>query len=330
MRRLVSAAGLLLVAGCGYVGDPQPPALNIPERIGNLRGVQRAGAILVSFTPSFMSTERLVLKRLAEIDLRIGAIEKGREFDLNEWASSATRVPAPEPKGEETEVRIPADTWRGREVVIAVRALGPTGRAAAWSNLVTMQVVEPLSPPPAVDAEPAPDGIRLRWRAETTPVGAQWRVWRFREGGTETALLGKTDRPAFTDGAVQYGARYTYAVQTVLQAGPIEAESEISRTVTVSHEDVFPPPAPTGLTALGGVNAVELSWDRSPDSGVKGYQVWRAEDGGGFARHGELAAGPSFSDSKIVSRRKYRYAVTAVDEKGNESPPSEPVEIAAP
>lgn len=330
MRRHFLAAGLLLLAGCGYVGEPLPPALNIPEKIEDLRGVQRGGAILLSFTPPLLSTERLVLKRLKEIDLRAGAIPQGREFDLNEWAASAQKIPVPEPAGESIDLEFPAQPWLGREIVIAVRTVGPTGRPSAWSNLLILHVVDPLSPPPAIDAEPAPGGIRLRWQPDPPRPGAAWRVWRQKEGAAQPALLAKTDRPEFFDPAVDYGARYTYAVQTVLPAGPLEAESDVSRSVTVTYEDVFPPAIPTGLTAIAGVNAVELSWERSPEPDLQGYRVWRAENGGPFSRVGDLTPAPSFTDSTAVSGRKYRYAVSAIDLKGNESKPSEPVEIIAP
>ena len=42
MRRwLVAAAAAALLAGCGYIGDPLPPLLNIPARVTDLTAVQR-------------------------------------------------------------------------------------------------------------------------------------------------------------------------------------------------------------------------------------------------------------------------------------------------
>jgi hypothetical protein len=330
MRRLISAAGFLLAAGCGYVGEPLPPALNIPEKIEDLRGVQRGDRILVSFTPRLTSTEQLVLKRLREIDLRIGEIEKGKEFDLNRWAERARKIPAPSSKAETIEVEIPATEWRGKEMVIAVRAVGPTGRPSAWSNLLVMHAIEPLTPPPSLDAEPQPDGIQLRWDAGPPREGSSWRVWRAKGDGAEAALAGKTEQPSFKDAGVAFGERVTYAVQRVVQAGPLEAESEVSRAVTVTYDDVFAPAVPTGLTAIAGVNSVELSWERNPESDLKAYQVWRAEAGSEYERYGEPLAAPSLSDKKVESGKTYRYAVSAIDEKGNESKPCAPVEIVAP
>ena len=42
------ALAALLYAGCGYVGDPQPPALHIPRRVTDLRAFQHAGQVIVA------------------------------------------------------------------------------------------------------------------------------------------------------------------------------------------------------------------------------------------------------------------------------------------
>ena len=59
----------------------------------------------------------------------------------------------------------------------------------------------------------------------------------------------------------------------------------------------------------------------------KGYNVYRSTDGGPFEKIAEAEVpAPSFSDSKIEPGKKYTYAVSAVDLKGNESPCSTPAE----
>ena len=47
----------LLVTGCGYVGDPLPPALNIPVPVADLNAVQRGDQIIIQFTVPQMTTE---------------------------------------------------------------------------------------------------------------------------------------------------------------------------------------------------------------------------------------------------------------------------------
>jgi fibronectin type 3 domain-containing protein len=58
--------------------------------------------------------------------------------------------------------------------------------------------------------------------------------------------------------------------------------------------------------------------------------VYRSADGQPPARLGELVTTPAYSDRVVQSGKRYRYEVTAVDQKGNESARSAPVEATAP
>jgi hypothetical protein len=67
---LLAAAAL---CGCGYIGDPLPPALNIPAPVTDLRAMQFGDDILIQFTPPQMTTENLPLSAIRRVELRIGA-----------------------------------------------------------------------------------------------------------------------------------------------------------------------------------------------------------------------------------------------------------------
>ena len=81
---------------------------------------------------------------------------------------------------------------------------------------------------------------------------------------------------------------------------------------------------------LAGTGSIELSWDSNTESDLKGYAVYRAAGDGDFERTGELVAAPSFSDRRVESGKRYRYLVTALDLRGNESTRSEVKEIIMP
>ena len=49
-----------------------PPALNIPEKVTDLRAVQRGGKIVIDYTVPALTTERLPVKHLGPPDLQIG------------------------------------------------------------------------------------------------------------------------------------------------------------------------------------------------------------------------------------------------------------------
>jgi penicillin-binding protein len=107
-------------------------------------------------------------------------------------------------------------------------------------------------------------------------------------------------------------------------------ESDVAGPATVTPKDEFPPAPPAGLAVSVSGDSIELSWQRNMESDFKEYRVYRSMEDGPFER---LAAGleaPGYSDRKLLSGKRYRYRVTAVDQSVNESDPSSIVEAVAP
>jgi hypothetical protein len=319
----VLACGL---AGCGYPGDPLPPALNIPERITDLRALQRGARLIVSLTAPVSTTDKLILKRLPAIELFAGPAPAG-DFNADAWAATAelvTREPGDEPA---LTIELPAPKWAGREVVLGARAIGPTGRRSAWSNLVVVPVLAPLAPPQGLRASATPEGVQLEWDAGGASL---WRVFRQAPGEESYVLLGRAASPSWLDRTASFGQRYTYQLQAAAPAGELEAESEPGEPLIIEPRDTFPPAAPAGFTAIAGVNSIELAWERSPEPDFSAYQLFRAEADAPLAPFGDPLSALSFSDTNIVSGRRYRYALAARDHAGNLSPLTAPIEITAP
>jgi chitodextrinase len=89
-------------------------------------------------------------------------------------------------------------------------------------------------------------------------------------------------------------------------------------------DDAAAPSKPSGLTAKpqSSPRRVKLSWSASTDDvGVTGYRVYR--EGVVIATVGFT----NYTDSAVASRTKYRYAVSALDAVGNESPLSSTVKV---
>jgi len=318
--RILSPVLGLALAGCGYVGEPLPPSLGIPERIHDLSVIERGEKLVVRLTVPAATTDGMLLRRLERVEARVGTWD-GASFDPERWAAQArgieNSVTAPGPMSLETSAR----EWVGREVIVAARAWGPKGRASEWSNLVIFQVTAPLTRPAGVKAEAVAEGVRLTWEG---PPGAAFRVLR------DQAELAMAEASPYVDAAAVYGKSYQYAVQAVRKSGGSVAESEVSESVSITPEDRFPPAAPAGLAAVAGVQSIALSWERNTESDLRGYYLYRSVEGGPFERVGELLDAPAASDRGIEPGRRYRYAVTAVDQKGNESARSAVVEVVAP
>jgi hypothetical protein len=340
---LSALVGAALLAGCGYPGEPLPPALNRPVRVADLTAVQRGAKVYVQFTVPSVTTENLPLRGKPDIELRLGpAAAEG--FSLPAWEKSSERVPDAEihldsqpispvsrkKKGnappQPTErynasAQLDASKFYGKTVLIGVRVHGSKGQDVGWSRLESVQLVPALPVPEALSASNAPDAIRLDWHA----AAPEYRV--FRKGPTDTAFrqIGTSDKPFYIDSTIEYGKTYDYLVQSVEKTGERYAESEPSAGITFKPVDTFPPAIPTGLTAVPGSRTIELVWDRNAEKDFASYTV--ARDGKKIA---EGLSSPSFSDRDVKPGTRYRYQISATDTAGNSSPLSASVETVIP
>ena len=137
--------------------------------------------------------------------------------------------------------------------------------------------------------------------------------------------------PEWTDSGTEFGKRYTYLVQSIVTVGDRkQAESDLSDEATIVPRDIFPPAAPKGVQASIAPNSIELNWERNTEEDLNGYRVYRAEGNGAMEKVGDVSVVPSYSDRKVEHGKTYRYAISAIDQAGNESPRSAPVDVAMP
>ena len=323
LAALLAAAVCVFFAGCGSVGEPLYPALNIPMQVSDLVAVERGDRIAIYFTIPPLTTEGLVVRAIGSVDLRVGVNPSGG-FNVDQWAAAAKRIdfPAPSQPGPQ-QATVPVQEFIGKEVVVAVRAGNTRGRMSAWSNVYTVAIEQPLIKPADFKAEGSPQGVRLTWNA---PNENSFRVFRKTDQEREPSMLATADKPEYVDASTEYGKAYEYYVQAVHD----KTESDVAGPAAITPKDEFPPAVPTGLTVSAGVGAIELAWERNTEPDLKEYRVYRADDNGPFVQIAEGLEGPSYSDRKIESGKHYRYRVAAGDQAGNISEPSQPAEIIAP
>ena len=277
----------------------------------------------VTFTIPPLTTEGLPVKQIGGIELRVGP-SKSDPFNTDQWASDAAKVEIPVPsKIGPVHFTFAVQPYIGQEVIVGVRAVSTKGRASEWSNFVALHVQPPLTTPAEFRPQLVPQGVLLTWNAPSEP---SFHIIRKAQEEQRAAQIGVTTETQYLDAQIQYGKTYEYWVQGVNG----EAQSEYAGPVTAKPEDKFAPAVPSGVAASAGLQTIELAWERNTESDFKGYRVFRAIGDGPFEKIADMIEAPSFSDNKTEAGTRYRYAVSAVDQTGNESERSAPVEATAP
>jgi len=281
------------------------PSLMIPVQIKDLTALQHGNAISIDFTIPAVTTDAVPIKTVRSVELQVG----------DKLVPVYRDVPGP------VHAQIPVDGLAGKDVVVHVRIIGLRGHPSDWSNAVNLHVLAPLAPPADVKAENVAEGVKVTWSAPGEP---NFRIFRQGDKELKPSQVGESDKPEFLDTKTEYNKTYRYSVQAV--NGTAESDLSASSPALLT-KDVFPPAVPTGITVTPGVNTVELAWTRNTEPDFKCYRVYRSVDNGPFERIADNIEGPSYSDTAISPGKHYRYTVSAVDQAGNESKQSAPVEI---
>jgi fibronectin type 3 domain-containing protein len=317
MNRVFSSVAFLCLTGCGYPGPVLPPLLDIPLAIPYVNAVEYGDKILVEFTLPDLTTEGNPLRNVRSLEVGVGPGPS--PFTTERWAETAKRYPVASPAPGPFTREIPVADWVNQNVVISARAVGPKGKPAQWATVKLLTVQPVLPEPTGVDAKNVEQGVKLTWKGTTAP---KYRIFRA-IGDTPPERLAESDHPEFVDDTTEYDKTYRYLVQAITDDFH---GSKVSAPASVTTKDEFAPAVPGALTAVLGVNTVELAWTRNTEKDFRGYNVYRSTDGGPFEKIADLVPAPTFSDNKIEAGKKYRYAVTSVDLKGNESAHSTPAD----
>jgi hypothetical protein len=248
-RALLLAAAVW--SGCGYVGEPLPPLLNIPMRVSDLTARQTGARLRIEFSVPPLNTEGEVMKRPVRVEVKAGSFQ-GEPFSADAWAATATSLSAPPLEQGRIAFDVPVAPWAGQTVIFGVILTADNGRQSGWSNFVTLNVLPPLQQPRELAASTTERGVRLTWKGEA----ASYRIYRRGPNEKDFAVVTDAAGAEWIDPAPEYERRYAYRVQAV--SG--EAVSDISDPVEIVPVDTFPPAAPQGLIAIGGPGGIDLAW----------------------------------------------------------------------
>jgi chitodextrinase len=155
--------------------------------------------------------------------------------------------------------------------------------------------------------------IQLTWKEPSSEsVVEKFKIERDGVEVAETAAL------TYADSGLSQSTQYCYRVTAVDVHGNESTASNTACAITNPSSDTLPPSAPANLTATAvSTTVIELSWEpANDDTGVVGFTVTR--EGVRVANVSALTA----TDVGLSAATEYCYTVTAYDDAGNQSTPS--------
>ena len=256
----------------------------------------------------------------------------GRPFD----EETAATPPPPPDSAPLTDFRwegtmAPADGAAAR-LVFGVRVLAGKRGVSDFAYTSWVPRIMPM-PPDGLRADVFEDRIEIHWTVPAANMdGTQppslkgYNLYRS-SPGKAPARLNETpvEAPPFSDRSFEFGIKYSYRVLALTGEEEPYLESGESGLLEVTAVDSYPPAPPKGLISVTAVGLITLSWDANPEADIAGYRVWRkgGKDAEFLLLTPEAIYENTFTDNRVKSGRDYQYAVTAVDQAGNESPRSE-------
>ena len=354
----ICLAAIVAFAGCGKRRPPLPPVERVQQRTESLSGAQQGNQIILSWpaprrnapNSSVQSIRRIDVYRLAEKpgpraplteeefaarSTLIGSVTSDQIMNAGETLTYTDRL---ELAGEPTRLRY------------ALRYVNASGQRAAFSNFLVIEPAARIALPPTLlttGKEISEDAITISWQPPPTNIDGSipvnllgYNVYRTDESQSETsdtpinsALVSGTE---YVDRNFKFGNSYRYIVRSVsLGTEGAQVESLNSNAITVAPLDIFPPSAPDKITIAASFGRLSIFFPANPEPDIAGYNIYRSTDPSlpkerWIKLNPALLTTTTFQDDKVESGKKYYYYLTAVDQAGNVSQPSEVVSETVP
>jgi len=336
------------LAACGVPGAPVPPTPKIPQAPTDLVARQSGERVVLRWTLPRLHTDGTRLPGPPRLEVHRAFLDDAQP-PLEAFAVAA-RLAFALPGSVvgsflHNDIVVFPDVLgasllgeqAGQFAVYGVKAVNAKGQDAGFSNLVAVRVYPVPEAVTGLLSRVSERAIDLRWTPPRRTSGgapleavAGYQIYRSDTGEEGSFVLHGTAASArYENTQFRFGARYFYRVRTLAQYAADTVESESSASLEVFARDLFPPPAPANLVAVGGASRVDLTWDASTAPDTAGYFIYRGLRPDALLERisPSLITALSFADTTVAPGVTYYYAVTAVDRDGNEGPTSAPTAV---
>ena len=175
------------------------------------------------------------------------------------------------------------------------------------------------------------DRVDVSWTASTDNVGVTgYRVYRCTGTSCSTyTQIGTPTGTTYGDTGLTAETTYRYRVAAVDAAGNVSAQATAVNVTTA--QDSQAPTVPSGVSATAtSISQISVSWTASTDNiAVTGYRVYRCT-GASCSNYTQVGTptGTTYNDTGLAVSTTYRYRISAIDARSNESAQSAAVSAA--
>ena len=306
MKRAI--LGLLLAAGCGKVAEPLPPFVRIPEAATDLTVTQSGRSLFLTWTNPARNIDGSAASDLSIVRIRNGS-------------SVAAGIPVTRP-GQAQSHAIPVEALSPGPHTFSIEFETSRGKISGVSNSVSVTPVEVPGPV-----------LRLRAVVDQRRITLEWDQPQEHPELVDGYLVGRVSPPEesqtvserrYEDNRYEPGKPVSYQVTPVRSTAAGAVPGAASEVLVVQVEDRVPPKTPSRLDLTQSDMGGFLTWAANEETDLAGYRVFRSDrPDSGFMTVERLVTMNAFFDPS--SRSGVYYAVSAVDEFGNESERSAPL-----
>lgn len=344
----------LFFGGCGKKGPIYPPVAKIPQKIQSFHVFQKGKSFVLNWENPQSYTDGRPLPGISEAEIWLLSNEKEKGESsysptIQKFKQRAERIASIQRKnfleyqmdaeGNSSNFRyvysLRAKEFLSHIYIFGMRIKDTGNNKSPFSEL---KVVEPQIvslPPESLQGNVSEEGIELEWKSpeknidlSSPPELEGYNVYRAEEEDNFSRINSQLiPEENYKDTDIILGTLYRYFVRASAAKSSPYLESDDSNTLKIHARDKFPPESPQKVKAIVGKDTVALSWKANQEKDLKGYHVWRKKKG--KEEYELLTPEPvqenAFIDSTVEMNQRYDYAITALDQSGNESPRSQSV-----